>query len=112
MGSHLQRIDEIWETTTDETIPTIRGSLGGEGAPPASRGDGKPCVARCGGRDPRNWVAVVIRSKERGAVIVTANGYYFAHWACVLTMGWDGWDSYHYVAEFHEGTEVRLRLRG
>ena len=40
------------------------------------------------------------RSKERGAVIVTASGYYFAHWACAPSMGWDGWDSYHYVPEF------------
>ena len=43
---------------------------------------------------------VMNRSKERGAVIVTASGYYFAHWACAVVWGIDDSDSYHYVPEF------------
>ncbi len=42
----------------------------------------------------------MIRSKERGAVIVTPSGYYFSYWTLVPSMGWDGWDSYHYMPEF------------
>ncbi|KKL94198.1 hypothetical protein LCGC14_1867120 [marine sediment metagenome] len=49
-------------------------------------GEAEDCIVNC--------------SKERGAVIVTASGYYFSHWACAMVWGIDDSDSYHYVPEF------------